>query len=50
LAAPSRRVHPRRDAALREEGEKVDAGGLGRGENERVLGLEWEIVGKQERR
>jgi hypothetical protein len=33
-----------------EEGEEVDAGGLGRGENERVLGLEWEIVGNQERR
>jgi hypothetical protein len=29
-----------------EAGEEVGAGGLGRGENERVLGLEWEIVGK----
>jgi hypothetical protein len=29
-----------------EEGEDVGAGGLGRGENERVLGLEWEIMGK----
>jgi hypothetical protein len=33
-----------------EEGEEVGAGGLGRGGNECVLGLEWEIVGKQERR
>jgi hypothetical protein len=33
-----------------EEGEEVGAGGLGRGENEHILGLEWEIVGKQERR
>jgi hypothetical protein len=33
-----------------EEGEEVGTGGLGRGENERILGLEWEIVGKQERR
>jgi hypothetical protein len=46
-------VHARREHGEEgdgEEGEEVDAGGLGRGENERVLGLEWEIMGKQKRR